>query len=100
LYRHTADGWKTVTGYHLSAVEAVAAVISEPTLFGGELLSQNAERLRGLLGERFLLASPAMRLRRAGVLAEIGWARWQAGQVDDPATLSPIYLHEPSGEVA
>jgi len=100
LYRHTVDGWTTVTGYRLSAVDAVAAEIGERTLFSGELLPQNADRLRGLLGERFQLAPPAMRLRRAGVLAEIAWSRWQAGQVDDPATLSPIYLHEPSGEVA
>ncbi len=100
LYCHTADGWATVTGYRLSAVDAVAAEIGERTLFSGELLPQNADRLRGLLGEHFQLAPPAMRLRRAGVLAEIAWSRWQAGQVDDPATLSPIYLHEPSGEVA
>lgn len=100
LYRHTANGWETVTGYRLSPVDAVAAAADEPTLFSGELLAQNADRLSHLLGERFLLAPPAMRLRRAGMLAEIAWARWQAGKIDDPATLSPIYLHEPSGESA
>jgi tRNA threonylcarbamoyladenosine biosynthesis protein TsaB len=90
----------------LSTVDAVAAALSAinevsgPILFSGELYPQNADRLRGLLGERFRLAPPALRLRRAGVLAEIAWARWQAGQVDDPATLSPIYLHEPAGEAA
>jgi len=26
-------------------------------------------------------------------LAELAWKRWKAGQVDNPATLSPIYLH-------
>jgi tRNA threonylcarbamoyladenosine biosynthesis protein TsaB len=99
LYRHTLNGWQTVTGYRLSTVDAIAAVVDGPTLFSGELMVQNAERLSHLLGEWFLLATPAMRSRRAGVLAEIAWARRQAGKMDDPTTLSPIYLHEPSGEL-
>jgi len=28
------------------------------------------------------------------MLAELGWQRWQAGQVDDVRALSPIYLHD------
>lgn len=36
-------------------------------------------------------------LRRAGYLAELGWARLERGQQDDPATLAPIYLHQPEG---
>jgi tRNA A37 threonylcarbamoyladenosine modification protein TsaB len=39
------------------------------------------------------LASPAQSLRRPSYLAELGWRRWQAGEVDNPATLSPFYLH-------
>jgi len=31
--------------------------------------------------------------RRPGVLARIGFDRWRSGQVDDPATLEPLYLH-------
>lgn len=31
--------------------------------------------------------------RRPGVLARIGYRRWRAGEVDDPATLEPLYLH-------
>jgi len=47
-----------------------------------------------------VLASPAASLRRAGYLAELGWARLAAGQTDDPATLTPIYLQTPSGSLA
>jgi tRNA threonylcarbamoyladenosine biosynthesis protein TsaB len=39
------------------------------------------------------LATRAAGLRQPGVLAELGRARWIAGDVDDPATLAPIYLH-------
>jgi tRNA threonylcarbamoyladenosine biosynthesis protein TsaB len=37
--------------------------------------------------------SPALRVRRPGALAELAWARFQAGQADDPIALEPIYLH-------
>lgn len=40
------------------------------------------------------IASPAYRLRRAGFLAELAWARWRNGQIDDLA-VTPLYLHQP-----
>ncbi|OQY34652.1 MAG: tRNA (adenosine(37)-N6)-threonylcarbamoyltransferase complex dimerization subunit type 1 TsaB [Anaerolineaceae bacterium 4572_5.1] len=40
-----------------------------------------------------VLASPAHALRNPAFLAELAWERLQAGDVDDAATLSPIYLH-------
>lgn len=103
FYRHGEMGWRAVDGFHVNAVDAVAARLAdlgEPVLCSGEILPENAQRLRALLGDRCILAPPALRLRRAGVLAEIAWARWQAGDIDDAATLAPIYLHEPAGENA
>ena len=47
------------------------------------------------LGQWAVVASPASCLRRAGYLAELGWQRLKRGEADDPATLSPIYLHHP-----
>lgn len=41
-------------------------------------------------GVRFMNA-----VRQARHLAEIGWKRWQAGQVDSAASLAPIYAHQP-----
>jgi hypothetical protein len=34
-------------------------------------------------------------MRRAGNLAEMAWARFEAGQRDDAAALSPNYLQAP-----
>jgi len=33
--------------------------------------------------------------RRAAALAELAWLRWQAGEADPAAALSPLYLREP-----
>jgi len=38
---------------------------------------------------------PADSLRRAGFLAELAWRRWQSEEVDDVATLQPLYLRRP-----
>jgi len=66
--------------------------IQQPTLVCGEL-NQDARQRLGRKYKNVALASPAQSLRRSGVLAELAWNRWQAGKVDDPATLKPIYLH-------
>ena len=65
--------------------------ISAPTLIAGEL----SEEARTILGRRWknaMIVQPARCLRRAGFLAEMGWARLMNDQVDDPVTLTPIYL--------
>jgi tRNA threonylcarbamoyladenosine biosynthesis protein TsaB len=86
-------GWRTP--YHLTDVAALAQHITRPALFVGELTASETSALRAALGKHALLAAPAVAGRRAGVLAYLAWLRWQAGDVDDPASLSPIYLREP-----
>lgn len=49
--------------------------------------------LAELLGDARIAPAP-YNLRRAGWLAEIAYARWRAGQVDDPLTLTAIYPPE------
>ena len=42
---------------------------------------------------RVIVASAAQGLRRAGYLAEIAYRRFEAGLVDSPVTLAPMYHH-------
>lgn len=96
LYAHGPAGWAPQTAYALSTVEALAQTITRPTLLVGELLQADRETLRQWCGGgRVQFAPPALSVRRAGYIAELGWQRLRAGHTDDPATLSPIYLHEP-----
>lgn len=56
----------------------------------GELLpEQRAEIVRS----HGAVVSAAGGARRTGVLAELAWDRWRRGDVDDPATIEPLYLH-------
>ncbi len=42
------------------------------------------------------LSPPSLNRRRAGILAELGWRRLQAGNGAPPAALEPLYLREPA----
>lgn len=96
-YRYEAGtGWQATGRPVVQSAAALAAEISEPTLLAGEISSA----ARGAIEPETPLATfaPASaNVRRAGVLAELGWRRWQAGERDDPATLVPDYLRPPAG---
>lgn len=87
------QGWRTA--FHLSEPHGLAQQVSGPTLFVGELTPALTDALTAALGHRALLPAAVAVGRRAAALGYLGWLRWQAGDVDDPASLSPIYLREP-----
>ena len=73
----------------------LAGETTEKTLFCCDTASVAAE-LKERLGANAVLPSPTTGLRRAAFLAELGLKRLQAGDVDDAATLQPVYLRRPS----
>ena len=95
FYGGRGDEWGREGGYHTGSIGELAQTVADPTFFVGEMASETREALRAALGDRAHLASPALALRRAGVRAELGWARLSRGDVDDLTTLSPLYLREP-----
>ncbi len=89
-YRWRRDGWRLVDGPRLTTWAELVAQIAAPTLICGEVDRQGAEWLRQP-GCPAVLVPPAQRLRRAGFLAEMAWARLRRGEADDPVALAPIY---------
>ncbi len=87
--------WQRQGDYRLGSPEDVAALVAEPTRFVGEVTARERERWRARLADLARFLTPALNVRRPGVLAELAWERLQAGDTDDPATLAPIYLHVP-----
>jgi len=65
--------------------------VKSPVMVCGEFTSEERHKLSQK--PEIHLLSPAQSVRRPAVLAELAWARWQAGDMDDEATLAPIYLH-------
>jgi len=95
FYRWRKGQWQRQGDYCLTTLDELCADIETPIFFCGEIDAQAIELLRERLGEKAVVASPASSLRRAGYLAELGWQRLERGEVDDPATLTPIYLRYP-----
>jgi len=91
-YRSIAGAWQSTQKVEVLTLEELIRKVLEPTSVCGELSKEDREYLAGG-GPNIRLSTPAGSLRHPSYLAEMAWKRWKAGQVDNPATLSPIYLH-------
>jgi len=95
------DGvWQETAVPHITTLEQLAARITERTLFCGEHMVQAGPGLQLLLGGKAVIASATTDMRRAAYLLELGMKRLDAGDVDDAATLQPVYLRRPPITVA
>ena len=92
LYKSSKIGWQVQGPARVVTVDALADEIESPTIIAGELSAEERQRL-ARKKVNIKLASPAQCVRRPAVLAELAWVRWQAGEVDDAASLAPVYLH-------
>jgi tRNA threonylcarbamoyladenosine biosynthesis protein TsaB len=93
-YGHAAEGWRRETPYALSHVAGLVEVLAEPALVTGELSPADRALLAEKLAGKAIMPTPAVALRRAACLAELGWRRFAAGERDDVVALNPIYLQE------
>jgi tRNA threonylcarbamoyladenosine biosynthesis protein TsaB len=91
-YQSRRKKWQAEGNIEVVSAEELSEKIQKPTLVCGEL-SEDERRTLGKNRRYIRLATPAQSLRRPSYLAELGWRRWQTGEVDNPATLSPFYLH-------
>ena len=80
------------SAWGLATLPDLLPQLTPPMRFAGELNAADRRWLRSQWGEGAEIIPPALSIRRAGVLAHLAWPRFQAGDFDDPALLSPIYL--------
>ena len=95
LYQREGKRWRRATDYCITTLADLCQQVEGPAFFCGEMDAEGVRLLEENLGQWAVVASPASCLRRAGYLAELGWQRLKRDEADDPATLSPIYLHHP-----
>jgi len=91
-YQFSENRWQAQGEVKSGTVDELAEQIDHPTCVAGELTSEDRSRLARKRAN-ILLASPIHCVRRPSILADLAWARWQRNEVDDPASLAPIYLH-------
>jgi tRNA threonylcarbamoyladenosine biosynthesis protein TsaB len=87
--------WSRTGEYRNMTLTEIGAEVQHRALFCGDVDAETQETLRHGLHERAHFPAGADNLRRPGYLAELAWQRFQHGDVDDLATLEPIYLGHP-----
>jgi tRNA threonylcarbamoyladenosine biosynthesis protein TsaB len=90
-YKSSKKGWQAQGEARVVTLEALLAEVQSPTVICGEFTAEARQVIS--THENARLVTPAGAVRRPAVLAELAWARWQNGEVDDEAALAPIYLH-------
>lgn len=97
--RLSVDSYQVIDGKWCSEnqlkvldIQTLSQSISKPTYVCGELTGEE-RRFLGRKWKNVILASAAQSIRRPSFLAELAWQRFSEGQVDDPVSLAPIYLH-------
>ncbi len=75
----------------LGTLDGLCAALTEPTLVIGEL--DAAARATLATQPHAHVLSPALSLRRAGVLAALGWRLKASGDPGDAAALDALYVH-------
>lgn len=88
-------GWQSSAAPGIDTWAELLARLEGPTSFAGEISPKAAKQIAA--AAEFRLLPPAHSVRRAGYLAEIGWRRLRRQDVDDAATLAPVYLRDPAG---
>jgi tRNA threonylcarbamoyladenosine biosynthesis protein TsaB len=90
-YKSSRKGWQAAGSARVVTVQVLLEEIKSPSIVCGELTSEDRHKMEE--NAHIHLTSPAQSVRRPAMLAELAWARWQVGEVDDEASLAPIYLH-------
>jgi tRNA threonylcarbamoyladenosine biosynthesis protein TsaB len=91
-YSATPEGWQADGSPQVTTADDLAESINKPTIVSGELSADERQRL-ARKRVNVQLVSPVAGVRRPALLAGLAWERWQAGAIDEPASLAPIYLH-------
>jgi len=89
-YRAQNGKWEPEGPPQNLAVEEFIETLNGPILVCGELSGDVRQRLSQT---KSIMPPPVQCVRRPAVLAELAWKRWKAGEVDDPVSLRPVYLH-------
>ncbi len=94
------EGWPVRQGdYLLIAPAALAGRLETPTVLTGPGLERYGSFFHEEVGDIMILPPPELRHVRASVLARLGLASYQAGQIPDVDTLTPFYLRPADAEI-
>jgi tRNA threonylcarbamoyladenosine biosynthesis protein TsaB len=91
-YQPGDNAWAAEGEIFIASALELEDMITSPTILIGEI-NQEERRILERRWRNALIASPAENSRRPSILAQLAWKQLETGQVDDTASLAPIYVH-------
>ena len=95
LFQTRRGRWQQLAAERITTVDELCEGVERRTVFCGRMNEAIIAQIGEKLGEKAIVVSGSLALRRAGYLAELGWRRLESNDVDDAASLQPIYLRRP-----
>ena len=92
VYQRKDGGWQCLAPPSLSSIPELLSRINEKTLFCGEPTPAMLDEIRAGLGDKAVIPAPFDLARHPVFLAALGMKRIIGGDINDPATIQPIYL--------
>lgn len=93
--RHAKRGWEAIGDPMITQWDDLLGRVQVPVVFAGEIDAAAVKLIRRT-NRQAVVIPPSASVRRAAVLAEIGWGRWKKQQVTDAGALAPLYYREPA----
>ena len=90
-YKNVEGVWQAEGPARVVSAEALKDEVASPSLVCGEFTGEVRQKIES--NKNAQLTSPEDAQRKPAMLAKLAWARFQHGDVDDAASLAPIYLH-------
>ncbi|HNS61509.1 MAG TPA: hypothetical protein PKK96_10940, partial [Anaerolineales bacterium] len=90
-YKSVRKLWQAEGPARVVSVEAIKDEAASPSVVCGEFTGEVRQKIES--NPNAQLTSLEESQRKPAMLAKLAWARFQNGDVDDAASLAPIYLH-------
>ena len=92
-YQRRRGQWRQHGEMRLTTLEGLVGMLAGRSLVCGELSKEQIAHIAENTEEDVQFAIASQTTRRPACLAELAWRRFERGDSDDLATLSPIYIH-------
>lgn len=96
VYQWQDEQWQVQTPPDIFTWSELLQSLDAPTLFAGEISAAARKQIQSA-EQPFRIAAGFESVRRAGVLAELGWRQLRSGRTDTAQSLVPVYLRDPAG---
>ena len=86
--------------YEVLNTDAYLPSVKPGYLYCGEAINELASELEQRIGSDLVMVDLAPPTRRAGVIADMAYRKWQSGEVEDALITEPLYLRSSQVDTA